>query len=262
MFPNRIYEIVKEELKIGKDNKCTIIPEEKFRKFLDLVQHMMKDSLIECFKSNYYALYRMMAAYLPEKIEVKSAGEVNNLYVDSPPPEDLTYEEFKFSIKNIQKKHMPLFCIMLKINEKEDGFTFTLSPTEFLELFHSYFEKVLVDLNNIMDLESRFLPRYENYQIIKEKIKLTVLPSERPSPIEIRSGVLIDDENLWIWELFDQFKKDLEFMTTPLSEYLSKYSQYKEFLLQDVDYELKKIEEDETREIKEIKEEIEFNRKR
>lgn len=88
---------------------------------------------------------------------------------------------------------------MLKINEKEDGFTFTLSPVEFLELFHSYFEKVLVDLNNIMDLESRFLPRYENYQIIKEKLKLTVLPSARPSPIEIRSGVLIDDENLWIW---------------------------------------------------------------
>ena len=95
-----------------------------------------------------------------------------------------------------------------------------------------------------MDLESRFLPRYENYQIIKEKLKLTVLPAERPSPIEIRSGVLIDDENLWIWELYDQFKKDLEFMTSPLTEYLSKYSQYKEFLLKDVDYELKKIEED------------------
>ena len=80
--------------------------------------------------------------------------------------------------------------------------------------------------------------------------------------MQIRSGVLIDDENLWVWELFDQFKKDLDFMTTPLSEYLSKYSQYKEFLLQDVDYELKKIEEDETRQIKQIKEEIEFNRKR
>ena len=43
-------------------------------------------------------------------------------------------------------------------------------------------------------------------------------------------------------------------MTTPLSEYLSKYSQYKDFLLQDVAYELKKIEDDETKEIKEIKE--------
>lgn len=51
-------------------------------------------------------------------------------------------------------------------------------------------------------------------------------------------------------------------MTTPLSEYLSKYSKYKDFLLQDVAGELKKIEEDENKEIKEIKEEIEFNRKR
>ena len=99
----------------------------------------MKDSLIECFKSNYYGFYRMMAGYLPDKIEVKSAGEVNNVYGDVGKAEELSYEEFKFSIKNIQKRHMPLFCIMLKINEKEDGFTFTLSPKEFLDLFHSYF---------------------------------------------------------------------------------------------------------------------------
>lgn len=79
-------------MKIGKDNKCTIIPEEKFRKFLDLVQHIMKDTLIECFKSNYYSFYRMIAAYLPEKIEVKSAGEVNNIYVDSAPADNLTLE--------------------------------------------------------------------------------------------------------------------------------------------------------------------------
>ena len=70
---------------------------------------------------------------------------------------------------------------------------------------------------------------------MKQKLKLTVLPSEKPSPIEIRSGVQIDDENLWIWELFDQFKKDLNLMTDPLSEYLNKYGQYKEFLLYDVE---------------------------
>lgn len=34
----------------------------------------MKDALIECFKSNYYGLYRMIAAYLPDEIVVKSAG--------------------------------------------------------------------------------------------------------------------------------------------------------------------------------------------
>jgi hypothetical protein len=77
----------------------------------------MKDSLIECFKSNYYGLYRMVAAYLPDKIEVKSAGEVKNVYnpitVDIS---DLTFEERKFSTKNIEKKQIPLFCIMLKIN--------------------------------------------------------------------------------------------------------------------------------------------------
>ena len=75
---------------------------------------------------------------------------------------------------------MPLFCIMLKINQSEDDFTFTLSPKEFYDLFASYFGKLLEDLDNIPDLESRFLPRYENYQIIKGKIKITRLPSSKP----------------------------------------------------------------------------------
>jgi hypothetical protein len=66
-------------------------------------------------------------------------------------------------------------------------------------LFYSYFEKLIEDLNSVYDLESKFLPRYENYQIIKEKLKLPALPIERPSPLEIRSGVVVEDENLWIW---------------------------------------------------------------
>jgi len=43
---------------------------------------------------------------------------------------------------------------------------------------------------------------------------------------------------------------------------MTKYSQYKEFLLYNMAVELQKIEEDDSKEIKEIKEEIEFNRKR
>ena len=99
----------------------------------------------------------------------------------------------------IQKRPIPLFCIMLKINQNLDNFTFTLSPKQFRDLFHSYFEKVLVDLDNISDLESRYLPKYENYQIVKSKIKITKLPTERPSSVEIRPGVLIEDENFWVW---------------------------------------------------------------
>ncbi len=89
----------------------------------------------------------------------------------------------KHSMLHIQKKHVPLFCIMLKINQAEDDFTFTLAPKQFYDLFASYFGKLLEDLDNIPDLQSRFLPRYENYQIIKGKIKITQLPSSKPHPL-------------------------------------------------------------------------------
>lgn len=59
----------------------------------------------------------MIAAYLPDSIVVKSAGEVKNVYnVVAIDVSDLTFEERKYSTKNIEKKQMPLFCIMLKIN--------------------------------------------------------------------------------------------------------------------------------------------------
>jgi hypothetical protein len=62
--------------------------------------------------------------------------------------------------------------------------------------------------------------------------------------------------------LFDQFKKDLKAITDPLFTYLAKYSQYKEFLVQDVQKELERIQKDEGKEIREIKDEIEINRRR
>lgn len=72
----------------------------------------------------------MIAAYLPDKIQVKSAGEVKNIYnAITVDVSELTYEERRLSMRNIEKKPVPLFCIMLKINETEDGFTFTLSPS-------------------------------------------------------------------------------------------------------------------------------------
>lgn len=106
------------------------------------------------------------------------------------------------------------------------------------------------------------MPRYHNYQIIKGKIKMTQLPSSKPPNLEIREGVVIEDENLWVWNLYDQFRKDLQAITDPLFSYLAKYSQYKEFLLLDVAKELEMAERDESKEIREIKEEIEQNRRR
>lgn len=152
-FPSKIHEAIKKHLKIGKDNKCSVLDEDRFRRFLELAQHMMKDALIECIKNNYYSLYRMIAGYLPDKIEIESAGIVKNVYnkdeVDGS-AEDLS--KYKHTMLHIPKKQVPLFCIMLKINQTEDDFTFTLSPKEFYELFASYFQKLLVDLDNISDL--------------------------------------------------------------------------------------------------------------
>jgi hypothetical protein len=117
-FPSKVHEAIKKHLKIGKDNKCSVLDEDRFRRFLELAQHMMKDALTECIKNNYYSLYRMIAGYLPDKIEIESAGIVKNVYnkdeLDGA-VEDLS--KYKHTMLHIPKKQVPLFCIMLKINQ-------------------------------------------------------------------------------------------------------------------------------------------------
>ena len=50
----------------------------------------MKDALVETIKLNYYGFYRMIGAFLPDKIEVKSAGVVKNLYKEEE-AEEVSY---------------------------------------------------------------------------------------------------------------------------------------------------------------------------
>lgn len=93
---------------------------------------MMKDALVECLKNNYYGLYRMIAGFLPDQIDIESAGAVKNIY--NSQAKEFSAEElskYKHSMEHVPKKAVPLFCIMLKINQTEDDFTFTLSPKEF-----------------------------------------------------------------------------------------------------------------------------------
>jgi hypothetical protein len=185
------------------------------------VEKLIRDSLWDCVKRNYYSFYNMMSSYIPDSIEIVSAGIVHNKY---------SLLEDNDELFKTKKRNFPLFQIMLKINETEDDFTFTLSPKDFKQLFLSYFQKTLKDMDNIPDLESRFLPRYENFQIVKGKIKVPILPQERPASLEIRAGVVVDDDNLWLWELFQKMKQDMDKVTEPLFVYQGKYSQYKDFL--------------------------------
>lgn len=145
---------------------------------------MMKDALVECLKNNYYGLYRMIASFLPDQINIESAGSVKNHYAaETKNPSIDEQQKYKHTTEHIPKKAVPLFCIMLKINQSEDDFTFTLSPKEFFDLFTGYFSSLLEELDNIGDLESHFLPKYHNYQIIKGKIKMTQLPKSRPADL-------------------------------------------------------------------------------
>ena len=45
-FPTRIHELIKQHLRIGKDNKCTLLDEPRLRRFLELAQQLMREALL------------------------------------------------------------------------------------------------------------------------------------------------------------------------------------------------------------------------
>lgn len=44
-YPQLINDIIREELKIDKENKPEVLDQDRFRRFIDLVEHYMKDAL-------------------------------------------------------------------------------------------------------------------------------------------------------------------------------------------------------------------------
>ncbi len=68
----------------------------------------------------------MFVSYVPDQIEVHNAGYVKNVYAKQEMMGEK--DESIYSIRNVDKREVPLFCIMLKINQALDDFTFTLSP--------------------------------------------------------------------------------------------------------------------------------------
>lgn len=57
-----------------------MLDQDRFRRFIDLVEHYMKDALEENIKRNYYNFYNLLASYIPSSIEIISAGKVINTY--------------------------------------------------------------------------------------------------------------------------------------------------------------------------------------
>jgi len=74
----------------------------------------------------------MIAGFLPESIQIESAGSVKNYYGEETKGMSVEeHQRYRHSVEKVSKKSVPLFSIMLKINQSEDDFTFTLSPKDF-----------------------------------------------------------------------------------------------------------------------------------
>lgn len=83
-------------------------------------------------------------------------------------------------------------------------------------------------------------------------------PRERPvTPSGADKSKNIPDENKWIWDLYESFRKELEVAILPLNDYMASFDAFKDILqLKPDDYVLAIEMEETQREIVDIKAEV------
>lgn len=119
-------------------------------------------------------------------------------------------------------------------------------------------EKGLEEIAKIPDLEPKILA--ELYKSLKNEtfIKAPRKPTEKPIIPDPQARPLkFPDENLWIWDMFEDLKQRLQKTIEPLTKYIKVFDSFKEVLKLNPDDYANKIEMDENPwEIEKIQEEI------
>lgn len=96
----------------------------------------------------------------------------------------------------------------------------------------------------------------------KEFVKVPLLPLEEPRAADLHSigEDRLDNENLWVWNLWQEYISLLHKSTDPLNEYLTHFKKFEVILRLDPDAYAKELEgtEENPRDVQELKQEI-FN---
>lgn len=211
----------------------------KLKRFLTVVRLMMQDTVLTLVQQKYREFYNFIVSYIPTEVIINSAADIQNKYDRSQPQQ-------------------PLFIIDLLKTQSDEDFIFSTNPSNFCTMILTTMEKGLEEIAKIPDLEPKILA--ELYKSLKNEtfIKAPRKPTEKPIiPDPNARPLKFPDENLWIWEMFEELKQRLQKAIEPLQRYLKVFDQFKEVLKLNPDDYANKIEMDENPwEIEKIQEEI------
>jgi dynein heavy chain, axonemal len=233
----------------------------KLKKFLQLVNFMMQDTVLNLCKNSVEEFVAYMLDYIPDQTEIISASDVKNrfkrlenvqtdedeentdLVINEDDPEGVKETKKWVNSQFAKNKNPePLFLLDL-ILKKSLVPTFNNSPTEIVKRITEVFEAGIESLQAIPHLEPLLLRQLFKTHGLKT-IKTPVIPHEKPKAPDPNDKKALIDENTWLWEAFDELKVNLTRAIQPLDEYVKTYSAFEEQYKLDPDQYVNSLDED------------------
>ena len=221
----------------------------KLKKFLNLVNFMMQDTVLNLCKASVYEFIEYMKDFIPEETLIHTAAHVENKFEkklrfgqesedeSEESDGDLKIDEDELPWAKECKKQInkdfarnknpePLFQLDLirKQNQLIPGYS--NDPNFIVTRIKEVFEQGVKCLQEIPHLEQLLLKQLFKTQNMK-KIKAPVIPPDKPLPPDPNDKTKFLDENAWLWDAFhEDLIINLERAIQPLFEYVQTYKAF------------------------------------
>lgn len=208
----------------------------KLKKFLNLVNFMMQDTVLNLCKDSVNEFVTFMLSYIPDSTTIHSTAKVVNEFkkkqIEEPEEESACLLPRETDIPEVKatklwlasmfqkdKNPEPLYVLDLILKNGQLIPTFSTLPQNIVESIRLIFEEGVKCLQEIPQLEP-ILMKHLFKTHGKKTIKAPIIPQEKPKPVDPNNKKKLPDENTWLWEAFDLLITNMERAIQPLNDYV------------------------------------------
>lgn len=217
----------------------------KLKKFLNLVNFMMQDTVLNLCKDSVHEFVDFMLAYIPDTTVIVSTAVVHNTFAkrndevaeepeeESPNllprpddiPEVIATKKWLASMFQKDKNPEPLYVLDLILKNGQLIPTFSTLPQNIVQSLRDIFEDGVKCLQEIPQLEP-ILMKHLFKTHGKKTIKAPIIPQEKPKPVDKDDKKKLPDENTWLWDAFELLLSNMERAILPLNDYVQTFSAF------------------------------------
>ena len=198
----------------------------KLSKAIQVSRQIMQSTLLTLAKKNYQDFYQYLVRFIPQKVIINSPKEVHNHYnaeqMNKHQQQILNDEGF---VLMPAMQSMPLFNLNIVVARSRTEFEYSNSPDTIKGSILDLFDRFLRDLGRIQGPEETIFADEKKGILYKPKRSLNLKVPKRMAPTNLPNTQssdykMVEDENYWVWTLYEKLEESLERALKPLRDYL------------------------------------------